>query len=95
MIGKSGLKAITYMAMGIPCVATAVGTTPMIIRDGHNGLLARTDQEWVDALTALLDDAELRRRLGSHARADAVANYSTRAVAADYRRVLESVIGRA
>ncbi len=95
VIGKSGLKAITYMAMGIPCVASAVGTTPMIIRDGHNGLLARTDQEWVDALTALLDDGELRRRLGSQARADAVANYSTKAVAADYRRVLESVIGRA
>src|SRR5260221_5628665 len=40
--GKSGLKAIQYMAFGIPCVATEVGTTPMLIRDGENGLLVRT-----------------------------------------------------
>ncbi|MES2001546.1 MAG: glycosyltransferase family 4 protein [Pseudomonadota bacterium] len=95
VIGKSGLKAITYMAMGIPCVATDVGTTPMIIRDGENGLLARTPEEWVDALGRLLDDADLRRRLGQQARADAVAKYSTTAIAADYRRVLDSVMSKA
>ena len=42
--GKSGLKAIQYMAFGIPCVATDVGTTPMLIRDGENGLLVRTQR---------------------------------------------------
>jgi L-malate glycosyltransferase len=62
--GKSGLKAIQYMAFGIPCVATEVGTTPMLIRDGENGLLVRTPEEWVSALERLLDDPDLRRRLG-------------------------------
>jgi len=91
--GKSGLKAIQYMAFGIPCVATDIGTAPMIIRDGENGLLVRTEQEWVAALERLIDDPELRRRLGEQARKDAVERYSTRAVAADYRRVLDSVMG--
>jgi L-malate glycosyltransferase len=90
--GKSGLKAIQYMAMGLPCVATDVGTTPLIIRDGENGLLVRTEDEWLSALVRLLDDPELRRRLGEAARRDAVAKYSTKAVAAQYREVLSSTL---
>jgi glycosyltransferase involved in cell wall biosynthesis len=90
--GKSGLKAIQYMAFGLPCVATDVGTTPMIIRDGENGLLVRSDEEWLAALERLLDDAELRRRLGEKAREDAVERYSTKVIAAKYRAVLETVM---
>jgi glycosyltransferase involved in cell wall biosynthesis len=91
--GKSGLKAIQYMMLGLPCVATDVGTTPLIIRHDDNGLLVRTEEQWLDALRRLLDDPALRRRLGEQARRDAVANYSVKAVAADYRRVLASVMG--
>lgn len=91
--GKSGLKAIQYMAFGLPCVATDVGTTPMIIRDGENGLLVRTQEEWIIALERLIDDPALRRRLGEQARRDAVRKYSTRSVAADYRRVLALTMG--
>jgi len=90
--GKSGLKAIQYMAFGLPCVATDVGTTPMIIRDGENGLLVRTNDEWIAALERLIDDPQLRRRLGEQARQDAVENYSTKAVAGDYRRVIQRVM---
>lgn len=93
--GKSGLKAIQYMMMGLPCVATDVGTTPMIIRHNENGILARTREEWVRALERLIDDPALRRRLGERARRDAVERYSTEAVAADYRRVIASVMGDA
>lgn len=92
--GKSGLKAIQYMAFGIPCVATAVGTTPAIIRDGENGLLVRSMDEWLPALRRLIDDPALRRRLGEQARADAVARYSLRAIAGDYRRVLAETLSK-
>lgn len=92
--GKSGLKAIQYMAIGLPCVATNVATTPLIIRDRENGMLVRTEGEWLEALTELIDDAALRRRLGENARRDAVAKYSTKAVAAEYRQVLASVMGQ-
>jgi glycosyltransferase involved in cell wall biosynthesis len=88
VMGKSGLKAIQYMAFGLPTVATAVGTTPRLIRDGENGLLVRTEDEWVDALERLIRDPDLRRRLGEAARSDAEAKYSVKAVAAQYRRVL-------
>lgn len=90
--GKSGLKAIQYMMMALPCVATNVGTTTLIIRDGENGLLVRTEDEWLQALTQLIDDPQLRRRLGEAARRDAVAKYSTKAIAARYRQVLDKVM---
>jgi glycosyltransferase involved in cell wall biosynthesis len=91
--GKSGLKAIQYMMMGLPCVATNVGTNPLIIRDGENGLLVRSDEEWLAALTRLIDNAALRKALGEQARRDAVARYSTKAIATQYREVLDRVMG--
>lgn len=92
--GKSGLKAIQYLAFGIPCVATNVGTTPSIVRHGENGLLAISEDEWLSALEMLLDDPALRRRLGRQARRDAVRQFSLQAVAGAYRGVLEEVMAR-
>lgn len=94
VLGKSGLKAIQYMAFGLPTVATEVGTTPRIIRDGENGLLVKSEDEWVEALERLIRDPGLRRRLGEAARRDAVAKYSVKAVASDYRRVLADAMQR-
>lgn len=91
VLGKSGLKAIQYMAFALPCVATEVGTTPLLIRDGENGRLVKTEDEWVDALAELIADPDLRRRLGTAARADAVAKYSLHAIADQYRAVLAAV----
>jgi glycosyltransferase involved in cell wall biosynthesis len=92
VLGKSGLKAIQYMAFGLPCVATEVGTTPMIITDGLNGRLVRTENDWLDALEELVRDPDLRRRLGVQARRDAVANYSLHAIAMKYGEVLKAVL---
>ena len=89
--GKGGLKAIQYMAFGLPMVATDAGTTPLIVRDGENGLLVRTDEEWLRALELLMDRPDLRRRLGEQGRRDALAKYSVKSVAAKYRQVLSSL----
>jgi len=94
VMGKSGLKAIQYMAFGLPTVASNAGMTPMIIRDGENGLLVRTGDEWVDALERLIRDPALRQRLGAAAREDAVVRFSTAAIAEQYRGVLDETIGR-
>jgi glycosyltransferase involved in cell wall biosynthesis len=92
VLGKSGLKAIQYMAFGLPTVATDVGTTPMIVRHGENGLLVRTEEEWIEALDTLIRDPDLRRRLGTAARTDAVEKHSLHAIAGRYRNVLESTL---
>jgi L-malate glycosyltransferase len=94
VLGKSGLKAIQYMAFGLPQVATNVGTTPMLLRDGETGFLVKTEQQWLEALERLIRDPDLRRRLGEAARRDAVARYAVPVVAQQYRHVLEEVMGR-
>jgi glycosyltransferase involved in cell wall biosynthesis len=92
VMGKSGLKAIQYMAFALPCVATNVGNTPNIIRNGENGMLVTSEDDWEAALARLLDGPDLRRKLGEAARIDAEAKYSVRAVAAQYRAALENAV---
>ncbi len=73
---KGGYKVKTYLAAGIPIVASPVGHHARMIESGVNGFLADTETEWEEALLKLLADRELGRRLGAAARASAVAKYS-------------------
>jgi colanic acid/amylovoran biosynthesis glycosyltransferase len=59
------------MAMEIPCVTTHITGIPELIRNGVDGLLvAPSDIDGlVDALARLMDDAELRERIGKNGRA--------------------------
>ncbi len=56
-------KLVEYLAAGVPIVASPVGDNRFAIRDGENGLLAATAEEWTSKLGQLLDDGYLRRSL--------------------------------
>lgn len=77
---EEGLSNVIIEAMGsgLPIIATAVGGTPELIRDGENGLLVpnEDDNALAVALQRLIDDAALRDRLAAQARADALAGFS-------------------
>ena len=66
--GKCGLKALQYMGLGIPTVCSPVGVNSEIIRDGENGFLASTPDEWVGKLERLVRSEAERRRLGAAGR---------------------------
>src|SRR3989338_8543617 len=74
--GKCGFKAILYMNMGIPCVCSPVGVNREIITDGVNGFLAGTDEEWIEKLSLLIENAELRKKLGMAGRKTVEEKYS-------------------
>jgi glycosyltransferase involved in cell wall biosynthesis len=74
--GKCGLKALQFMAMGIPTVCSPVGVNTDIIQDNQNGFLASAEDEWVDKLSRLLRSRELRERLGQAGRATVEQKYS-------------------
>ena len=66
--GKCGYKLIQCMACGKAVVASPVGVNSVVVRDGIDGILASTNSEWIVALTKLIDEAELRRQMGSSGR---------------------------
>lgn len=76
--GKCGLKGLTYMAVGIPAVMAAVGVNTELVRDGVDGFTPRTEDEWVERLSQLVEDAALRRTLGAAGRATVEQRYSVR-----------------
>jgi len=75
--GKCGMKALQFMALGIPTVCSPVGMNARLIRDGENGYLAADESEWLDKLTKLLRSSELRHRLGVQGRLAVEAEFSS------------------
>ena len=65
------------MAMEIPCVTTRITGIPELIEDGHNGLLtAPSDIEGLaNALARLIDDPDLRKKLGENGRQKVLKEY--------------------
>ncbi|MDJ0868583.1 MAG: glycosyltransferase family 4 protein [Myxococcota bacterium] len=66
------------MAAGLPVIATPVGAIPDAIRHGEEGLLVppRDREALAEALKRLIDDPELRCRMGARARERAEAVFS-------------------
>ena len=85
--GKCGMKALQYMALGIPPVVSPVGVNATIVRDAVNGFHARTEEEWIDRIALLLEDDSLRRRLGEEARKTIEESFSARVHAPRVARV--------
>lgn len=75
--GKSPIKALQYMAAGIPTVATPQAGALELDRESGAIAFAKTPAEWHTCLTCLITDTPKREALGRHARAAFEAHYST------------------
>jgi glycosyltransferase involved in cell wall biosynthesis len=62
--GKCGLKAIQYMAAGLPVLAADVGALPKIVVHGETGFVYRNGEELISYAKTLADDPALRRSVG-------------------------------
>lgn len=92
--GKCGLKALQYMAVGRPVIASPVGVNSEIINHGSNGLLASTDDEWISAFETLATSPKLRTRMGREGRKTVEDRFSTGIGAAAFARVAREVVNR-
>lgn len=77
--GKCGLKLLQYMAAGIPAVASPVGVNSEIVKDGVNGYLAFSHEEWVEKMRSLMASTGLRREIGQRGRETVERSYSVEA----------------
>jgi len=74
--GKSGFKAIQYMAVGVPYVATPVGASKEVGEVGVTHFFASNSEEWRNALAELIVNAKKRRQMGAAGRRHAKKNFA-------------------
>jgi glycosyltransferase involved in cell wall biosynthesis len=72
---KSEVKYIEAALLRVPTVASPSDSYQFAIRDGHNGCLRSSPQEWEECIEKLHDDHALRAELGSHAYQDVITHY--------------------
>jgi glycosyltransferase involved in cell wall biosynthesis len=90
--GKSGFKSVQYMAVGVPFVTTPVGACAEIGTPNVTHLFATSEEEWFLALSQLLSDKSLRRKMGAAGRQHAVAHYTVAAQAAKLADVFRAAL---
>jgi glycosyltransferase involved in cell wall biosynthesis len=90
--GKCAMKALLYMAVGVPVVASAVGMNREVISHAENGLLAGSPEDFKAAVETLAQNPALRRSLGDAGRATVESRYSMRQCASRFGDVLRQVV---
>jgi glycosyltransferase involved in cell wall biosynthesis len=90
--GKGGYKLLQYMAMGLPVVASPVEINREIVDHGKNGFCADSLTEWVQSLSLLIEDAELRKRLGMAGRKKMERDFSLQSSSQRLLHILQSFV---
>ncbi len=93
--GKCGFKALQYMAMEIPTIASPVGVNIKIIKHAVNGFSASTVQDWENYLIHLIEHAELRKGMGEEGRKTVVDSYSVSSNSDNFLRLFNDQINSA
>lgn len=74
--GKCGLKALQYMALGIPALVTPVGVNRQIVDHNVNGFHCTSEEEWRSSIERLITNPNKRRKMGYNGREKVVEYYS-------------------
>ena len=64
------------MAAGVPCVVWYTPYLRDVIEHGKTGLLCQSQEQLLASVAELIDNAEMRQRLGQAARSAAVVRFS-------------------
>jgi glycosyltransferase involved in cell wall biosynthesis len=88
------MTLLEAMASSRPVVATRVGAIPSVIADGENGFLVgpRDSAGLKNAISRLLANPDMGRRLGAYAHDWVKQHYTAAAMAQKYRELYEEVL---
>lgn len=89
--GKVGCKMLQYMANGIPAVVSFTSTNAEIIEDGKNGFLARSEGEWIEKLSLLIENPNLREKIGLAGRKTVEERFSVEVNTPKYLEILKRI----
>ena len=86
------LKILEALAMGKAIVSTSVGAEGLDLKDGEEIFIADEPAAFADAVTRLLTDTSLRRRVGENGRARVEQDYDWRSIGEKLHLLYESII---
>lgn len=91
--GKCSYKMLLYMACGLPVVVSPVGMNVEILAQGNVGFGAGTKDDWIDSLSELVSNRQLRSQMGRVGRDIVVKDYSLESLAPQLATTLLHVAG--
>lgn len=81
------------MACGLPVIGTKINGTREVIEHDKNGILCDTDSNSIrEAIINLMEDEELKRKIGENARGTIVENYSLDNLAEKELELMEELV---
>jgi glycosyltransferase involved in cell wall biosynthesis len=89
-----GMVIIEAMAMGKPVIATATGGIPEVVKDEQNGILVKPGDpaELADAITRLIEDTALWRRLAAEGLLTVARHYSEDTMGSAFEKMMKEVL---
>ena len=92
---NEGWGAVVNEAMNAGCVVVAnkkMGSVPFLIKDKENGIIYRSYQELEDAVKLVIDNKELRKKLGENAYEFITEKWNAKVGAENLVKLFESII---
>lgn len=89
---KSELKWFEAGCFAIPSVLSSTANYRDVVKDGSDGFLATTEEEWYSALKRLVDSQTLREQVGMAAQKRVTTDYSTGFLGQSLAKTLENLV---
>ena len=88
-----GLTILEAMASRTPVVATRKGGIPLLVKNGYNGVFvkARNSKKITEAVNKLLENEELRKKMGENARKTIEEKFTWKKVALKFHRLYRKI----
>lgn len=88
--GKSPIKALQYLACGVPVVGNVYGATREICLPEHS-IAIQSTKDWLPALKQLVDDVSYRRMMGAAGRLFIEKNHNAQKVGTRFIQLLHEL----
>lgn len=86
-----GNVVVELMSMGIPIVASNYSEIKKVIINGKTGFVAENEEDFVEKAKILINDDNLRRKVGKNCREYALRNFSYKAFSEKFDHILETL----
>lgn len=89
--GKCAMKGLQYMGLEVAAVLSPVGMNKDVIDHGINGFLASDEEDWINHLSQLIDNTELRKKLSKQGRKTIEERFSCQQLHAKYVGLINDI----